>query len=105
MLVQFYVDKKALCLEFPYNERLIGIAKSIPGAHWVKKQGRWEYPATEYIYYRIKEGFKIEIDDVESKLKYPKTVKISKHQFKTKPFDHQIEAMKFILEKLGVKVI
>ena len=88
-----------LKLSFPYNHELIERAKSIPGARWEKYKRYWEYPATIYIYQQIKEKFNVELE-----LPKQKQCDLNKHQFKTTPFAHQIEAVKFLLKKFGVRV-
>lgn len=91
-----------LYLIFPYDEKIIDKVKSIPAAKWDKKKKAWEFPATVSCYEAIREKFDIKINSIEkSKSKMPSKLKFNQYEFKTKPFGHQISAIKFIMNKFA----
>ena len=104
-MINFYLEgNNTLCLDFSYNERLVNIAKNISGAHWNKSKVRWEYPCTEFVYRKIKGKFNMRIESIEKELNKKITVDLSKYKFKTVPYQHQREGVKFLLERFGVEV-
>jgi len=101
-MINFYVENKTLCLDFSYNERLVNIAKNIPGAKWAKAKVRWEYPCTEYVYKRLREKFNVRIDEIEKEFNKKVVVDLSRYKFKTKPYDHQRQGIQFLLKRFGI---
>lgn len=102
-MIHLFIDSNKLCLSFNYNERLVLLAKSIPGAKWNNKMKTWEYPCSALIYKEIKEKFKVTELSMEKELKL-RRIDISKYKFKTKPYKHQAEGITYILEKLGFEI-
>lgn len=78
------------------------LLKSINGGQCVKDV--WFFPLQESICKELWEKAGIWHQDIEKHLKAKKlSVDLKKYRFKTKPFAHQIEGMKFILNRFGIE--
>jgi len=96
------VDNGRLCLYFPYDPVLVARAKSIPGAHWNKIRKCWDYPLSVHTYQLIKERFSVSLPQFENGNGSRAKIILGNRKYKTKPYDHQIEAIKFLLKQFGV---
>lgn len=99
----------SLLVSFNYNEYVVDLLKSIPTYYYHKKDKLWEIPIS-YLQ-RLLDGLTV-YDDITLKLldtpesgKFRSTLKYNleplteteKISFKAKPFDHQLEAIDFML--------
>ena len=100
MEVELTLKDGEFILTFPYDEVLVCGAKRVPGARWSKKHKHWHYPATPMVYAKLKEIFNLTLEEVEQEL-IVGTVKLP--PLKTEPFQHQREAMDFILKQFNLK--
>lgn len=94
-----------LILKFPYDDELLTKVKLIPSAQWNKTLKQWEFPCHEYVYRQIRATFKIQNAEIEHKLNTMAKVNIKKYKFKTKPFQHQLEGVEFLLKRFGIEVM
>ena len=82
-------------LSFPYDEQLLGVIRGLPSRYWHGERKEWEVPLT-----KLKElvdnmsNYEIQITGELSALVEKKVPDID-FQFKTKPFDHQIEGFNY----------
>lgn len=82
-------------LSFPYNEQLLGIIRVLPSRYWHSDTKEWEVPLN-----KLKElidnmsNYEVQITGELNALVEKKVPDI-KFDFKTKPFDHQIEAFNY----------
>lgn len=82
-------------LSFPYNEQLLGIIRVLPSRYWHSDTKEWEVPLN-----RLKElidsmsNYEVQITGELNALVEKKVPDI-KFDFKTKPFDHQIEGFNY----------
>ena len=88
-------------LSFPYDEGMVLKAKSVPGAKWSKKLKVWIYPCTPRVYIALKAAFGVELPEVDMILEVKTIPSICP---KTTPYQHQKEAMAFVLEQFGLQV-
>ncbi len=89
-------------LLFPYNSAMVAKAKSIPGAHWNKVRRCWDYPLSVQTYSSIKREFGVTLPEFENGSGSRGKVILGNRKYKTKPYDHQTEAVKFLLKQFGV---
>lgn len=90
--IKLTTENNKLNLSFSYDEEIIDMVKSIPSASWNKIEKKWEFPATISCYKKIKEKFGLS----DARKEMP--IEIDWNKLKTKPFDHQKEAIKFLLD-------
>lgn len=82
-------------LSFPYNEQLLGIIRVLPSRYWHSDTKEWEVPLN-----KLKElidnmsNYEVQITGELNALVEKKVPDI-KFDFKTKPFDHQIEGFNY----------
>ena len=88
-------------LSFPFNHALITAMHRLP-ATWNKRTLVWELPATRATYEAIKSETGATLPELEDLR--PKTVDLSLYEYKTKPFNHQAEAVEFMLRQFGFEV-
>jgi len=84
-------------VSFPYNEEVLNIIRSMPSRYWDNKTKEWEIPLKKIVTlipqltkYDIQITGKLDVLEEEVK----KPAKIT-YAFKTKPYAHQIEGVKF----------
>ena len=94
-----------LVIKFPYNEELIKKVKTIPSAQWNKSLKQWEFPRHEYIYRQLITAFNLHSSELEQRLNSKIKISIKQHKFKTQPFQHQMEGVKFLLNRFGIEVV
>lgn len=84
------------------SARQNGILKGINGGQYVN--GVWFFPLQESICKELWEKAGIWHQEIEKQLKAKKiSVDLKKYRFKSKPFQHQIEGMIFILNRFGIE--
>lgn len=82
-------------LSFPYDEQLLGVIRALPSRYWHGETKEWEIPLnklTEVV--NNMSNYEIQLTGELSALKEKKIPNI-KFDFKTKPFDHQIEGFNY----------
>ena len=97
-------DTYSVFLTFNYNEAIINILRDLPTRYWHPDEKCWEIPVKYFK--RLQSqllGETITIDDENNILtQYEQTNIIDNlpddYEFKTKPFEHQIEGVKYGLE-------
>lgn len=86
----------SLFISAPYNEETINIIKQCPVAIWDKKKQIWEVPLNSLHFLIDNLTF---IDDIKLSIKEDENVYVSECkpvlEYKTKPFQHQIEGIQF----------
>lgn len=98
--MKLFCKNQKLYLQFLYDEKIIEKVKELPAAKWDKTCKAWTFPATSVCYDNIKEKFGVEIDEFEGKIK----LSMKDFEFKIKPYEHQLEAIYFILKKWGFEL-
>ncbi len=88
----------SLYLSFPYNANYIDYIRDLPSRAWNKNTKEWEVPSKylkNLIEYFDKEDIHI-VGNVNKLYKQPvEYKKPDNFEFKTEPFEHQIEGFKF----------
>lgn len=82
-------------LSFPYNEQLLGIIRALPSRYWHSDTKEWEVPLnklTELI--DSMGGYEVQLTGELDALAERKVPDIQ-FNFKTQPFDHQIEGFNY----------
>lgn len=83
-------------LSFPYDEKILGIIRSFPRRFWHPETKQWEIPVENMA--RIKNFVPTITFNVTDYINiYPekKCVKTQNKQFKTRPYNHQIEGYEY----------
>lgn len=99
--MQLFLNNGKLKLKFYYDPMLVRRVKTIPGAHWNPRERVWEFPNSLLVYQQIIKTFPVSLPQFRDG--NGAFVSLKNRAFKLKPYDHQLEAMKFILERFGVK--
>ena len=92
----------SLFLSFPYNQNIVDSIKQLPYRYWNTNTREWEIPLNKLQY--VLDLFKSSIVDIFDKdgvlfRQQEKPVKTSlNYQFKTTPFQHQMDGLKYGLE-------
>lgn len=96
--------KASLYLSFPYDEKVIGVIRSMPSRYWNKDNKEWELP------YKTLPTIISDLSDYQFDINLsnpdlivePKDIDvtdiISGFNFKTKPYQHQIDGFKYGLQ-------
>ena len=98
--MQLFLNNGKLKLKFYYDPVLIRRVKTIHGAHWNPKERVWEFPNSLLVYQQIIKNFPVSLPRFENG---NGSMILKNREFKLKPYDHQVEAMKFILERFGIQ--
>lgn len=98
--MKLFCKNQKLYLQFPYDEKIIEKVKELPAAKWDKTCKAWTFPATSVCYDNIKEKFGVKIDEFEIK----KKLTLKNYKFKVSLYQHQLEAVYFILKKWGFEL-
>ena len=94
----------ALHLRFPaFDAGLVDRVRAIPCAAWSKVHGCWTFPLTATAYGIVVREFGVRCPEMEVALK-PVRAKEKDLKFKTRPFRHRVEAVRFLLGRFGVEV-
>ena len=86
----------SLFLSFEYNAEIVNIVRSFPTRYWNKDDKKWEVPFNKLD--RVVSAlskYPIEITGKYISLEKPKVEMPKNFKFKTKPFEHQIEAFNY----------
>ena len=86
----------SLFLSFEYNAEIVNIVRSFPTRYWNKDDKKWEVPFNKLD--RVVSAlskYPIEITGEYVPLEKPKAEMPKNFKFKTKPFEHQIEAFNY----------
>ena len=92
----------SLFLSFPYNQNTVDSIKQLPYRYWNTNTREWEIPLNKLQY--VLDLFKSSVVDIFDKdgvlfRQQEKPVKTSlNYQFKTTPFQHQMDGLKYGLE-------
>lgn len=92
----------ALFISFPYNNEIVNVIRSLPSRYWDKDTKEWEVPFNKLnsIMADLNQ-FQIELNAESSEMFIPKkavATKPANFEFKTKPFEHQIEGFNYGLQ-------
>ncbi len=82
-------------LSFPYDEQLIAVVRGLPSRYWHSEQKEWEVPLknlTELV--NQMSNYEVQITGELGALVEKKVPEVE-FDFKTKPFDHQIEGFNY----------
>ena len=87
----------SLYISFPYNQNLVSIMRSLPSKYWHKEEKCWEVPEGKLDYLREVLDGKYAVKVIDEREKDTNnTVSIpDTFTFKTEPFAHQIEGVKY----------
>jgi hypothetical protein len=101
------IENNQFKITFPYDEYLVMKARQIPGCRWSKPRRAWFFPLSVYVYSSIKANFDgVNIDESTMSILIeamtPKPIKIV--ESRTKLYDHQMEAVKTVLERFGFEI-
>ena len=85
----------SMFLSFPYDKDIIDIIREMPSRYWDPDNKEWEVPALKFHELTVMlEDFGLDIHNEELLIK--KEVEVpNDFEFKTKPFNHQIEGFQF----------
>lgn len=89
-------EEYSMFVSFPYNEEMVDYVRGLMYRTWIKDSKEWEIPVTElgeFVKHFPKEKYTIEgmyINLTKKEVEVP-----SDFNFKTKPFQHQIEGFNF----------
>lgn len=96
---------RCVFVKFSYHEAMITLIKGIPGAAFRREYGCWElrYPMVRVFLHQVKRHIaELQIrpeyfisDELKSTLK---TYDLSKMNFKSKPYDYQLEGIQYMLQ-------
>lgn len=89
----------SLFISFPYNMEIVNILRELPTRYWHKDDKEWEVPETS-MKSLLSDLHNYEVKILHKELLTEKpNIKFDKFNFKTKPFQHQIEAFRYGLNK------
>lgn len=89
--------EESLYISFPYDNNIISIIKNLPSRKWNTETKEWEVPSDKLDF--LKKEFAIYDVDVKGKIAKKSVAKIPNgFEFKTKPFEHQIEGFNYGLQ-------
>ena len=87
-------DKSAF-ISFPYDEKLLGIIRTMPNRFWHSGAKQWEIPASK-LQVLLPELGNYDVEIIGNYKKPNKQPNLPKgFTFKTKPFDHQIDGFNY----------
>ena len=87
--------KYGMFLSFPYDEQLVSVVRGLPSRYWHKEEKEWEVPLnklTELI--SNMSNYEVQITGALEALTEKKVPNID-FDFKTQPFDHQIDGFNY----------
>ena len=89
----------SLYVTFPYNDKIVNVIRSIPTKSWDKDKKEWELPFKSFptLINNLPE-FDFEVIGQITPISKKETVIPSNFNFKTNPFQHQIDGFKYGLE-------
>lgn len=92
-------------VSFPYNEQIISYLRRMPVRYYIQETKQWEIPTTLIPNFKLAfESYGITIidnsvqDNVEAREADIDDTILNGYEFKTKPFEHQLEAIKYGLK-------
>jgi len=100
MEIKLVIYNGRLSLFFPYDLDMVKKARSVPGAYWNKVRRCWDYPLSVQTYKALKDRFGVSLPEFEGNGRA--RVILDHRRYKTKPYDHQLEALRFLLKQFGV---
>ena len=91
-------SEQSMFVSFPYNNEVVDIVRGMKERYWNKATKEWEIPVSLYEEFKDKISF-CEITE-EGEVAKPKKEKTKAHapknfEFKTKPFEHQVEGFNY----------
>lgn len=94
--LNIFVENDKMYLSFEYDENVINSIRNLPVRRWVKETKQWEVPTRQID--KIKSIFTNYTININGEIPETKTISISDikdFEFKTKPFEHQIEGITY----------
>lgn len=90
----------SIYMAFPYNPTVVEKIKAMPSRYWNNETKEWEVPLKKFEYLATElKDFDLKIcGHIEQLMPIKKKVEIANFEFKTAPYDHQIDGFKFGLE-------
>ena len=89
--------EESLYISFPYDNNIISIIKNLPSRKWNTETKEWEVPSDKLDF--LKKEFAIYDVDVKGKIAKKSVAKVPNgFEFKTEPFEHQIEGFNYGLQ-------
>lgn len=102
-MIDIYSHQDRIAVKFPYDPELVAKIQKIPGSMWDKFYKVWTVPATIEAYKNLKKLTGTSCKEIEQSSKR-QIICLKNYKFKTAPFSHQIEGIKFILNHFNVEV-
>lgn len=89
----------SLYVSFPYNDYLVGVVRELPERYWDKENKVWEcaFKALPRLIENMKD-YEIEVKGLYVPMQKKKAVIPDGFNFKTTPYDHQIDGFNYGLE-------
>ena len=89
-------EEYSMYVSFPYNQKIVDTIRSLPTRFWNKDSKEWEVPVKKlgYLVENLSE-FDIDITGKYIQFEKPKAVTPANFNFKTTPYEHQIEGFNF----------
>ena len=89
----------SLFVSFPYNQHIVDIIKEFPSRYWFSTNKEWELPVNKLsnLLSSLTEQ-EFQIEGLSNLKPLPKTELPKNFDFKTKPFQHQIEGFTYGME-------
>lgn len=92
-------EQYSMFVSFEYNQKIVDTIRNLPTRFWNKDTKEWEVPIKklEYLLDNLSE-FDFDISGKYVELEKPKAVTPVNFNFKTQPYEHQIEGFNFGLQ-------
>ena len=89
----------SLFITFDYNQKVVDVIREFPSRYWNKDKKEWEVPFTKLGEFVTKlSDFDFDITGQYVTLEKPKAVMPKGFEFKTTPFQHQIDGFNYGLQ-------
>lgn len=89
----------ALFISFPYDAKVVNVMRDMPQRYWHNEEKQWEVPFTKLnAILKALETYEIEIKADDASIFQSKKVAPIAYNFKTQPFQHQIDGYNYGME-------
>lgn len=102
-MIEIKIDKSKKCngewslfINFPYNEKVVNTIREYPTRYWDKDNKEWEIPFKNFkSFIDSLPEFNFDIHGNWKAFEKKKVIELPDFNFKTKPFEHQIEGFNY----------
>ena len=89
----------SLFVSFPYDNKLVSMIRNFPTRYWNKETKEWELPLNkkDELVHKLNE-LRIPCKVIDESVNSERVAPMPKYDFKTNPFNHQVEGFKYGME-------